>query len=231
MRRVAAPRQPRGMRKDPVLILSALLAALGPLVGNGLYAGPAGDEQEVLAALREGVPAAGYAGYGLELVGFVAMVVLFGWLAAFLFRPAPVAAACVAVGGAAMVAVKLGSAAFAMAAVALADDIDATTARLLLDLGDEAFVLEGFLLGVALAAAGLGLLATSAPRWLAWWPAVVGVLASVTAGIGVVAPSAYVPIPFLLLLVWMIALGIRSALGSPFSESPTGTPVAQTMTA
>ena len=231
MRRVAPPRHRERMRRDPVLILSALLAALGPLVGNGLYAGPEGDAEEVLAALRDGLPTVAYAAYALELVGFVALVVLFGWLVAFLVRRAPVAAACVGVGGAAMIAVKLGSAAFTMAALSLADDLDATTADVLLDLGGQAFVLQGFLLGVALSAAGVGLLATSAPRWLGWWPAVTGVLAMVTAGIGVVAPSSYVPIPLLLLLFWMIALGISSAMGAPSTESTPATPVAPTMTA
>lgn len=228
---VARPRQRGCMRREPILVLSALLSALGPLVGNGLYAGPTGDDEEVLTSLRDGLPTIAYAGYGLELLGFVAMVVLFGWLVSFLARPAPVAAACVGVGGAAMLGVKLGSAGSTMAALSLADDIDATTAQVLLSLGEQGFVLQGFLLGLALSAAGVGLLASPAPRWLAWWPTVVGVLAMVTAGIGVLAPASYVPIPFLLLLVWMVALAIRSALGTSSAESTPAAAAAPTMTA
>jgi hypothetical protein len=207
------------MKRDPLLIISALLSALGPLVGNGLYAGPTGDDEAVLATLRDGLPTVAYVGIGLELLGFAATFVLLGWLVAYLFRSAPVAAAVVGIAGAAMLGVKLGSAAPIMAAVSLADDLDATTARLLLDLGDHAFVVNGFLTGIAFTAAGAGLLRTSVPRWVAWWPLVAGSLAVLTAAIGIMRPDAYVPIPFLLVLLWMIVVGIRSALASDTSGS------------
>ena len=42
--------------------------------------------------------------------------------------------------------------------------------------------------------------------------------AVLTAGVGIVRPDGYVPIPFLLLLLWMIALGIRSAIGADAPE-------------
>jgi len=45
-----------------------------------------------------------------------------------------------------------------------------------------------------------------------------GVLGVVAGIVGVARPEAYVPIPFLLLLVWMIALAIATAM------RPTGTP-------
>jgi hypothetical protein len=202
------------MKRDPVLVLSALLAALGPLVGNGLYAGPPGDQQDALVALREGLPAVASFALGLELLGLVALTVLVARLAALLVRAAPVAAGVLAVAGAAALAVKLGSAVPVMAAVVLADELDAGTAHLLLTLNDQAFVVTGLLLGVALAAAGAGLLRTTTARWLAWWPLLAGALAVLTAGAGILSPGSYVPVPFLLLLVWMLALGIRSALGT-----------------
>jgi hypothetical protein len=219
------------MRRDPILITTALLSALGPLIGNGIWAGPTGTDDQVLASVREGLPARAYVGFGLELVGFAAMVVLFAWLVVFLARRAPVAAVATGIGGAAALAVKVGSAAPAMTAYSLADKLDATTVKMLMDLNGESFVIDGFFTGIALCAAGVGLLSTDVPRWLAWWPAVAGGLAIVTAVVGIIEPSAYFPLPFVLLLVWMIALGIRSAMSDSSDEAATGRPSATTMAA
>lgn len=218
------------MKRDPVLIVSALMSALGPLVGNGLYPGPTGSDEHVLATLRDGLPTVAYVAYSIELAGFAATVVLVGWLVAFLRHAAPVAAASVGVAGAAMLAVKVGSAGPPMAALSLADKIDATTADLLFNLNGQAFVIDGFFTSIAFGAAGFGLLKTSVPRWLAWWPAVLGVLGTVAAGIGITSPQAYFPVPFLLLLVWLIALAIRSSIGRDLADPLAGEPMASTMT-
>lgn len=231
MRRDARFRHPRGMRRDPILITSALLSSLGPLVGNGIWAGPTGTDDQVLASVRDGLPARAYVALGLELVGFAAMVVLFAWLVVFLVRRAPVAAAVSGIAGTAALAVKVGSAAPLMTAYSLADKLDATTVKMLLDLNGESFVIDGFFTSIALCAAGIGLLSAGVPRWLAWWPAVAGALGVVAAAIGIAAPAAYVPVPFLLLLVWMIALAIRSAMASSSDEAATGHRSASTMAA
>ena len=220
-----------GMRRDPILITTALLSALGPLIGNGIWAGPTGTDNEVLAAVRDGVPTRGYIGLALELIGFTAMVVLFAWLVVFLARRAPVAAVATGIAGCAALAVKVGSAAPAMTAYSLADKLDASTVKMLMDLNGESFVIDGFFTGIALCAAGVGLLRTDVPRWLAWWPAVAGALAVVTAAVGIIKPSAYFPLPFVLLLVWMIALAIRSAMADSSDEAATGRPSASTMAA
>ena len=206
------------MTRNPVLITSALLSALGPLVGNGIYAGPTGTDDQVLAAVREGLPTKAYAALSLELIGFTAMVVLFGWLVVFLARKTPVAAAATGIAGAACLAVKLGSAGPIMTAYTLADQLDATTVKMLIDFGDQAFVIDGLFTCIALCAAGVGLLSTDVPRWLAWWPAVAGALGVVAAIVGMVVPGGYFPLPFVLLLVWMLALAIRSALGGGVPE-------------
>jgi hypothetical protein len=196
------------MTRNPILIVSALLASLGPLVGNGLYAGPAG-----LSELRDGLPAVAHVAYALEITGFLALAVLLAWFTVHLWRPAPVAAVTTALAGGAMVAVKLGSAAPLMVAVDRADDLDPQTAAVLLGLNGMSFVVGGLLLSVAFLAAGAGLLRTSAPRWLAWWPVLAGALGTVAGAVGITRPDAYLPIPFLLLLVWLIALAIASATG------------------
>lgn len=212
------------MRRDPILITSALLSALGPLVGNGIYSGPTGSDEHVLATVRAGAPTRAYVGLGLELLGFAATVVLLAWLVSYLARRTPIAAAATGIAGAAMLAVKVGSAGPVMAAYALADKLDATTVHLLFNLNDAAFVIDGFFTSIAFAAAGIGLLRADVPRWLAWWPAVAGVLGTIAAAVGIADEDLYVPLPFLLLLVWLIALAIRSAISSDTTPSATGQP-------
>jgi hypothetical protein len=203
-----------------ILVPSALLAGLGPLIGNGLYEGPTGSGDLLLAELREPLTLKAYAAIGLELLGFVALMVFVGVLAAGLARRAPVAAAVTAIAGSAMVAVKLATVTPLLALrldTAGPDDagaggVGADVAGVLLGIGDAGFVVSGLLLAVAFTAAGAGLLASGlVPRWLAWWPAVVGVLTVATAGVGVAEPDRYVPVPFLLLLLWMIVLGVATA--------------------
>lgn len=209
------------MNRNPTLILSALLASLGPLVGNGLYAGPGGDGDVILAEAREGLPTVAYAAYTLELVGFVALAVLLAWLVTFLIDRAPVAAGVTGIAGAAMLAVKVGSAAPMMAVYANPDALDAMTAAALMSINGQAFVVSSFLLSLAFLGAGLGLLSTEFPRWLSSWAVIAGASGVVAGIVGVVHPAAFVPIPFLLVLIWMLAVAItavmRAGAASPVS--------------
>jgi len=54
------------MKRNRTLVISALLASLGPLVGNGLWAGPGTDGEKILADARNGLPAIAYVGLTLE---------------------------------------------------------------------------------------------------------------------------------------------------------------------
>ncbi|MGA8852380.1 MAG: hypothetical protein WB508_11760 [Aeromicrobium sp.] len=196
------------MKRNRTLVISALLASLGPLVGNGLYAGPGTDGESILADAREGLPAIAYFAYTLELLGFAALAVLLAWLVAFLFGRAPVAAVTTGIAGCAMLAVKVGSAAPMMVVNDMPDKLDPVTAEALISMNDQSFVVSGFLMSLAFLAAGIGLLATEFPRWLSWWATVVGGLGAVAGVAGVLRPEAYVPVPFLLLLVWMIVVAL-----------------------
>jgi hypothetical protein len=199
------------MRRNPVLIIAALLAALGPLAGNGLYAGPSGDSEEQLASLRSGLTGAGHLGLMLEAAGLIALCVVVACLLVVVAPLRPTAAATAGIAGAAMVAVKIGSAGPVMAAYLLADSIDAETASVLIGLNDAAFVLSGLLMSLAFGALGVGLWQADGPRWVTRTPAVLGVL-GVGAGVaGITEPKAYVPVPFLLLILWMLALALWSA--------------------
>jgi hypothetical protein len=200
------------MKRNRTLIISALLASLGPLVGNGLYAGPGSSGEAILAEAREGLPTIAYVAYTLEVLGFAALAVLFAWLVVFLFERAPVAAVATGITGSAMLAVKVSSAAPMMTVYSMPDTLDPMTAEALISMNDQSFVVSGFLMSVAFLAAGVGLLATEFPRWLSWWAAVAGGLGVVAGVVGVVRPEAYVPIPFLLLLVWMIAVALTAVM-------------------
>jgi len=200
------------MKRNRILIISALLASLGPLVGNGLYAGAGTDGEAILAEARDGLPAVAYVAYTLELLGFAALAVLFAWLVAYLLERAPVAAVTTGIAGSAMLAVKVGSAGPMMVVNSIPEKLDPVTAEALISMNDQSFVVSGFLLCVAFLAAGVGLLSTEFPRWLSWWATVAGGLGAVAGAIGVVRPEAYVPIPFLLILVWMIAVAITAVM-------------------
>lgn len=199
--------------RNRTLVISALVAALGPLVGNGLYDGPAGETgQAIVDDLKDGLPGVAYVALPLELVGFAGMAVLFACLVVRTFRAAPVAAVTTGIAGATMLAVKIGSIAPVMVVHANADDIDAGIAEALFDVSDMAFVVSGFLFCLTMCATGIGLLATTIPRFFGWSAAVLGGLGMVAGVVGVLDPDAYVPIPFLLLLLWLIALAISTAM-------------------
>lgn len=208
------------MNRNRTLVISALLASLGPLVGNGLWAGPGTDGDKILADAREGLPAIGYVGFTLELIGFAALAVLFAWLVVFLFERTPVAAVMTGIAGTAMLAIKVGSAGPMMVVYSIPEKLDAMTAEALISMNDQSFVVSGFLLCVAFLAAGVGLLETEFPRWLSWWAAVAGGAGVVAGIVGITRPEAYLPIPFLLCLVWMIAVAIATVM-RPDGDGPT----------
>lgn len=202
----------RGMNRNRTLVISALLASLGPLVGNGLWAGPGTDGDKILADAREGLPAIGYVGFTLELLGFAALAVLFAWLVVFLFERAPVPAVTTGIAGTAMLAVKVGSAGPMMVVYSIPEKLDAMTAEAFISMNDQSFVVSGFLMCLAFLAAGVGLLETEFPRWLSWWATVAGGAGVVAGIVGITRPDNYVPIPFLLCLVWMIAVAIATVM-------------------
>lgn len=202
-----------------ILVPAALLAGLCPLVANSIHEDTTGDGAKILAEAAAGLPVAGKISIVLFLVGFAALIVVLGVLAAAIARRTPALSGVVAVAGAAAVAIKLAEAQTGMALRETADALDPGTAETLVAIDEAGFALYGFLLALALGAAGLGILRSGVmAAWLGWWAAVMGGLGVATAVIGIVVPDAYAPIPFLLLLVWLIALGITGAR-RPFPQS------------
>ncbi len=201
------------------LVPAALLAGLCPLVANSLEGEGPGSGAAILAEAGAGQTAAGAVAIVLFLVGFVALVVVLGVLAAVIARRTPALAGVVAVAGAAAVAVKLSEVQTGLALRETAAVVQPGTAEVLVAMDVAGFTLYGFLVSLALGAAGLGLLrAEVLPAWLAWWATVMGGLGVLAAAIGLVT-AAYVPIPFLLLLVWLIALGV-AGVRRPLTMAP-----------
>ena len=221
MRRDRGGDETCGMKQIPrsILVPAALLAGLCPLVANSIHEDSTGDGAKILAEAAAGLPMAAKISIVLFLVGFAALIVVLGVLAAAISRRTPALSGVVVVAGAAAVAIKLTEAQTGMALRETADVVDPGTAKALVAMDEAGFALYGFLLALALGAAGLGILRSGImAAWLGWWATVMGALGVLTAAVGVVVPDAYVPIPFMLLLVWLIALGIAGAR-RPFPRS------------
>ncbi len=210
------------------LVPAALLAGVCPLVANSIHEDATGDGVKILAEAAAGLPAAAKISIVLFLVGFAALIVVLGVLCAAIAPRAPELSGIVAVAGAAAVAIKLAEAQTGIALRETAEAVDPGTAEALVAIDEAGFALYGFLLALALGAAGLGILRSGVKApWLGWWAAVTGGLGLLTAGIGIVFPDAYLPIPFMLLLAWLITLGI-AGVRRPFPQSAAPTAVAAT---
>jgi hypothetical protein len=192
-----------------VLVPSAILAGLCPLVANTVHEDVTGDGEQILADAAAGLTAAAQASVALHLVGFAALVVVLATLAAAIVARTPILAGVAAIAGSASIAVKLAEAQTGMALRDTADTVDPGTAEVLLAMDEAGFAVYGFLVTLALGTAALGLQRSGMiPSWLAWWGVVAGGLGVITATIGIVWAPHYVPLPFVLLLLWLVALGI-----------------------
>lgn len=202
-----------------VLVPAAVLAGVCPLAANSLYEDSLGNGEQILAEAAAGPPGAEQVSVALFLLGFAALIVVLAILSATVAARTPYLAWVAAIAGGAAVAIKLSEAQTGMALRGAADVVDPGTAEVLVGMDEAGFTVHGFLISLALGAAALGLLRSGVvPAWLAWWGIVMGGLGVLTAIVGIVRPPNYVPVPYLLLLVWLVALGIvvaRRPMASP----------------
>lgn len=194
--------------------LAALTGAafvVAVLTGNSLTESVSGEG--VLGDLGAlAASTAARSGLVLELVAFVLLLCFVGSLAGSARRSA--AAGVMAVAGTTMVAVKLGSAAAVLAALHTRDELDEVTATALVEENGAAFVLFWIPFGLFVAAAARVLgEAGHVGRVLGHAGLVLGSLGTVAGVLGAVWPSYAVPIPFLLSLIWVIAVSVRLAVG------------------
>ena len=175
---------------------------------------------QVLAQLEEQAGStAAQIGSSMEILGFVGLAFFVGWLATVLRRHAdraPWLATAVVVGGAATLAVKIGSVFPELALKVNRGSVDQSTARLVNDMGSAGFVLSFLTFGIFMLATGLAVLDSGIAGRVAGWSAVVigalGIIATVATQADPLATSA---LPFLLGLLWILVLGVRFALRGP----------------
>jgi hypothetical protein len=216
------------MRTHRIAAATGALYVVAAVVGNVLTTGSGQDGQSgaaVLADLRAGRSPAQSIGMVLGVLSFAAFLAFLGHLHRTLRRPGPAGerAATTALGAAlVMVAVEIGSAAPHLAALADRNALSPDLARLLTDLNSAGFVISGYVYGIFIAAAGLSAFASRAlPRGLAIAGMAVGVLTVVSAVAGVLDLAAYVPIPYLLCLAWVLVVSVVLAVRHPRPAEPT----------
>jgi hypothetical protein len=210
------------MRSERLAAASGAVYVLAIMIGNGLYeAGKTGadDGKGVLADLQRTTSPVQTIGLTLEVLGFSAFLIFVGVLYRTLRRaerPDGWLAATALGAGLVTVAVKLGSIGPLMGANRRADELTPDLARTLNDLGGADFVISGYTSGIFVAAAGAATLATRVlPRWLAIAGVVVGVLTIAAGTAGIVDPAGYVPVPFLLGLLWTLVTSAVLAIRGP----------------
>jgi hypothetical protein len=227
------------MRSQRLALASGAVYVLAILIGNGLAeAGNSGgdDGAAVLADLQRGFTPVQAFGLTLEILGFALFIVFLGALYRTL-RRAETADGWLAVtalgAGLVTVAVKVASIGPAMAARMRADDLSPELARTLEDINGAGFVISGYTLGIFVGAAALATLVTRlVPRWLASAGVVVGVLTIAAGTAGILDPAGYVPIPFLLGLVWVVAVSVVLAIRArPAGDSAPPDRAAETVPA
>jgi hypothetical protein len=151
-------------------------------------------------------------GYGLIILGFTAFVVFVAFLHRIL-REAEGRSGWLATvalsAGLLHSAVRFAAQPPRMVAAYRGDALSPELARTLEDLNGMGFVMSGLLLGLYCAAAGHVVLRHSGlPRWLGWSGAVTGWLALVAGVVGMVDPDLYLPVPFLVGLLWTAAVSV-----------------------
>ena len=218
--------------------LAGTVFFLTAMVGNqmalaGLSEGT--DDASALAELRHPLTLGNQVGFILEIVGFSCLFFFVGALYRILRRAEASdgwLADVALIAGTVMIAVKLGSATFGIAERYHPATISAATAGMLHNLGGAAFVISGLFAAIFVLAASLSALGSSAlPRWAAWSGVVIGAAGFVAPSLAFHHPASYVPIPWLLAILWMAVVGVilfrrtKPAASDEFASTTVATPV------
>jgi hypothetical protein len=180
------------MRSQRIAAASGAIYVILIMIGSGMATGN-GDPQDgptILAHLRQGRSAAETAGVLMEVLSFAALLVFLGYLYRVLRR-----------------------AEGAQASQLHPNQLTPDLARTLNDLGGAGFVISGYLFGIFVAvAAGSAVASRGLPRWLSISGLVIGVLTLAAGAAGILEPSGYVPVPYLLCLAWVLVTSIVLAV-------------------
>lgn len=193
---------------------AGLAFVLLAFVGNAIAtSGSTVDEHsggaELLRDLQAHHGAAFHVGAVMELLAFLALLAFVAYVAALVRRAEGDGGWLwlTALGGGVLtIAIKLGSAAPMLAAVWRVDDLDATTARTLVDLNSFAFFISFATLAMFVGCASAVALRTALlPRWLAAGGVVVAVAQVATMTIGLTSAPI---LPYLLTAIWIAAVSV-----------------------
>jgi hypothetical protein len=208
-----------------MLAATGAVYVLAMVAGNALTQGgnTTGDDSAALAALRHGRSTAQSVGAVLGPLGLFALVLFIGHLYRVLRtaeRPSARAATVALGAGLVMAAVDVASAIPSVAAVLGSRGLTPSLLGLLHTLNDAGFVISGYLYGIFVAVAAASAFRSRVlPRWLTGGGLAVGSLAVVAGLAGIVDPTGYVPVPFLLCLVWVLSTSLVLAVRGPRSTS------------
>ena len=151
-------------------------------------------------------------GLTLELLGFTAWMLWVGYLCTRVRAGGWLATAALTA-GVVSIAVKLGSAAPLLAAYSLRDSLSPETARALVGMNDVAFGVDWLPTGLFVAcAAGAALATHTVGRVLGWGGVLAGTVAvgfTAVTGVHVEAANA---LPFLVCMLWILAVSVRLAI-------------------
>jgi hypothetical protein len=209
------------MRSNRMLAATGAVYVLAMVAGNALTQGgnDIGDGSAALAALRHGRTTAQSVGSVLGPLSIFALLVFLAHLYRVLrAAEGPTARAATAALGAGLVmtALDVSSAIPSVAAVLGRDWLTPPLFRTLHALNDAGFVISGFVYGIfVVLAAASAFNSRVLPRWLAHGGLVVGALSVVAGLAGIVDPTGYVPVPFLLCLAWVTVTSVLLAVRGP----------------
>lgn len=220
-----------------------LLFTVGTIAGNTMSNSgdsPQTDAESILANVRRTHTPINAIGLGIELLGFAALL----FFAAYLYRILRRGegrdgwlAGSVLIAASIDLSIKIGSGAPLAAANTDKAGLTPDLARTLIDLNTGGFILTGFAAAVfVLATVASAWTSRALPRGLCWAGMIIAIPGLVTPMFGVYHPADYVPIPYLLTLVWIGAVAVTRLIAEnprhkhPMDESDaspatTGDPV------
>jgi Domain of unknown function (DUF4386) len=170
------------------------------------------DDASALADLHHRATFGNQVGYVLAILGFICLFLFVGALYRVLRQaenPDGWLPDVALIAGTVMIAVKLGSATFAIAARYHPATISASIAGIFDNLGNAAFIISGLFAAIFVLTASLSALGSrTLPRWLAWAGTVVGIAGLITPPLAFHHPTSYIPVPWLLAMLWMAVVGV-----------------------
>lgn len=214
---------------------TGLLFCIGTIAGNEMSNSgdsPHTDAASILANVRRTHTAFNGIGLGLELLGFAALL----FFAAYLYRvlrrgeaPDGWLAGSVLIAASVDLAIKIGSGAPLAAAFAARDSLTPKLARTLIDINTGGFILTGFSAAIfVLAATASAWSSRALPRTLCWAGLLLGVPGLITPMLGVYHPASYIPVPYLLIVVWTGAAAIARIVIENRTNRPARSTLAPT---